>query len=390
MLRGVISARVRDAKVLRWLAAAAMTAIVAAGCGGGSTTSSTDTDTVTRTSTVTVTGAPVTAPACPAVTVHDSTYGAGVLNDVQFVSATRGWAVGSDRILATVDGGAHWTRQFGGDVQIQHVDFIDADHGWALGNTVLLYTTDGGGCWRAAGEPAQPLSWVHFTSATLGFGISGHSLVTTTDGGLSWSRLGGPPHPTSVCFSTSSDGWLGTARLGVYRSDDGGHAWDRVFRDTADQRFTVDGETVVQCAGPGVWVRFDGFGSATGSSPYVDYASAGGAHFTAVAGHETPDAPRSTDPGSYPGPISALSANAAMVSGVTPPEQGYGVSYTALVSGTSGGPVRPITGMRYIRGLSFIDASTGWAVGDSGSNATIVHTRDGGAHWTIQKTILHR
>jgi photosystem II stability/assembly factor-like uncharacterized protein len=50
---------------------------------------------------------------------------------VQFVSATRGWVVGRDTILATTDGGRHWTVQDSGPLDLTSVDFVSSEVGWA-------------------------------------------------------------------------------------------------------------------------------------------------------------------------------------------------------------------------------------------------------------------
>src|SRR5215472_5260306 len=60
----------------------------------------------------------------------------------------RGWAVGSGgMILATRDGGEHWTPQASSTSEnLYGVAFADRQHGWAVGQDgAFLNTTDGGG-----------------------------------------------------------------------------------------------------------------------------------------------------------------------------------------------------------------------------------------------------
>src|ERR1700722_15337366 len=60
-------------------------------------------------------------------------YGPDALTGVQFISPTQGWVVGRHVILATDDGGATWTVQRRGQLDLVSVDFISADTGWAVG-----------------------------------------------------------------------------------------------------------------------------------------------------------------------------------------------------------------------------------------------------------------
>jgi len=110
------------------------------------------------------------------------------LKDIQFVDAMRGWAVGVDRILRTMDGGLNWrVSDFStgyssgshgyqssfysrGATTLGACRFLDANRGYVAGQSawgganyycgnerqttgsdpVLLVTTDGGGTWRSA------------------------------------------------------------------------------------------------------------------------------------------------------------------------------------------------------------------------------------------------
>ncbi len=154
---------------------------------------------------------------------------------MQFVSATQGWVVGSDRILHTADAGRHWTIQFqtSPGAQLGAVDFTDARHGWVAGASTLLATTDGGAHWRALpAPPCLPIRTVHFVSPMAGFAVaggapptagvltgpwSGGALLRTTDGGRHWRRLPTPPDVQTVCFSDLSRGWLGPAGASTAR-----------------------------------------------------------------------------------------------------------------------------------------------------------------------------
>ncbi len=170
---------------------------------------------------------------------------AGYLSGLQFVSAARGWAVGQHVILATDDGGRHWTTQDSGALDLTAVDLVSADTGWALGLHSLLATTDGGARWTARPDPC--LRSVHFASPGTGYGVAGGSdvgpfgapasggeVVGSTDGGRSWRILTGPANAQSVCFDAAGQGWLGAGGR-LYRSADSGRTWTLAAAGTQSQ-----------------------------------------------------------------------------------------------------------------------------------------------------------
>jgi photosystem II stability/assembly factor-like uncharacterized protein len=114
----------------------------------------------------------------------------GGLQAVDFVSAKKGWAVGGDGgkyvgrdhyrvILHTSDGGASWQTQLyesigPGPDALHAVDFVSATRGWAVGeHGLILATTDGGTTRGAAGVRHLPCAHrrqVHQRDVPLGRG----------------------------------------------------------------------------------------------------------------------------------------------------------------------------------------------------------------------------
>jgi predicted small lipoprotein YifL len=94
-----------------WVTAAALAALVAlAGCGSakpGSVPSS------TAPSTSVTVSASAPAATSPPVSAPPRVQAAGPIDvqDVSFVSADQGWALGSGELATTTDGGASWTRR---------------------------------------------------------------------------------------------------------------------------------------------------------------------------------------------------------------------------------------------------------------------------------------
>lgn len=130
------------------------------------------------------------------------------LHDVCFLDTQRGWAVG-DRgvILTTQDGGRHWSEQTSGTTAIlRSVHFIDARRGWIVGGyiepfrdatqAVILRTEDGGRRWTLQPAKTLPaLRRVKMLDAQNGWAVGESSplypsgVFRTEDGGRHWSTV---------------------------------------------------------------------------------------------------------------------------------------------------------------------------------------------------------
>lgn len=121
------------------------------------------------------------------------------LESVYFVTPNIGWASGqAGTIIKTVDAGAHWTPQLGGDPQgagetIRDLRFVDQSHGFAVqsngpGDQALLRTVDGQ-TWRASGTIILRRGDYTFTSPTVGFTAASNEITRTRDAGRSWQKV---------------------------------------------------------------------------------------------------------------------------------------------------------------------------------------------------------
>jgi photosystem II stability/assembly factor-like uncharacterized protein len=324
--------------------------------------------------------------------------------------------------MATIDGGAHWTRQYAGPADLDQVDFIDAQYGWAAGGGSLLRTVDGGASWTALAEPCQgDLDSVHFISPTLGYAVAaaagnkgggqsiaggpyttaiGASLLRTTDGGATWSAVSGAPaNPQSACFANADDGYLGTPAH-IWRTTDGGQHWTLALTEPkASGNPTTNGTDTpeIECAGAsGLWVLFLGQGAASEHAPYLAYASQDGHEWHGVLEEPyteaalRPGLKLPQGPGSGPGPMSAINPGSAVFVGYTPPV-GYGVApvmlasdngYTLSKEGDVGTINEPLA-------AAFLSPDQGWVVGQNlKTNASdIEFTSNAGRTWTTQYTV---
>jgi photosystem II stability/assembly factor-like uncharacterized protein len=336
----------------------------------------------------------------------------GALHDLTFVDKKIGWAVGDGTILATVDGGAHWSSQYQGPAHLSKVDAVDGTHVWALGGGTLLATADGGRCWRWLPELSSSLASVHFTDIHRGWGItvpsearlsavarnapfSGGSVVATDDGGQSWHRVASPPDPESVWFTTPRLGWMG-ARGSLYRTEDGGGHWSSVLTPPppllGDLEYlpTVQGFEHNQA-----WALFTVGQGAAMQSPYLGYHTTdGGSHWTCVLQGPWEEAcPAANRSGDYPGPFRVIGSDTAVFSGHNParnPPTGeilvIGAAPPDEASGSQSG--HQVPGFHQLFAVCFASPAHGWVIAQSRlseSNITaILVTRDGGAHWVVQ------
>lgn len=359
-----------------------------------------------------VTPAAGSSPACKGS--QAATVGAGSLTGLQFVSATQGWAVGQGAILATSDGGAHWTAQLTGNLNLTSLDFISARDGWAVGTTTLLATTDGGAHWTALPEPCQTIRSVHFISPSTGYAVAGGQglsgqespvppaggvVLSTGDGGRTWHPMPAPSNAQSVCFSDPRHGWLGAGGL-LYRSANGGKTWTALTGMAGQVGSGGPATMDVECANDGTaWALRTGPGAAMSQDPHVGYYAnqAGATPIFAEQYFQTQGAqPHAQSPGPDAGPFSAIdSASAAFIDGCEACGPGTAPWDIATNSGatlTKEGNVGSIT---QPQAASFQSPQAGWVAGTdtvlpaSGSGVPrtqerIVATTNGGRTWHVE------
>jgi photosystem II stability/assembly factor-like uncharacterized protein len=169
--------------------------------------------------------------------------------DVSIVDPQHIWfATDIGAIFATLDKGAHWTRQFFDTSKTSFMNFIqmfDLQNGVAMGDgksalspAVFLRTSDGGTHWTSVNDSAFGAFsgdlWrrVSFVSPLVGYffesGTNPQSLYKTTDGGESWkSVLTVDGSIGLIKFYSNTIGFaVHPVNNNIYRTTDGGTIWE--------------------------------------------------------------------------------------------------------------------------------------------------------------------
>lgn len=165
----------------------------------------------------------------------------GDLFGVHFVSASEGWAVGLDEVIAhTTNGGATWVLQknlvFNGSpspdaapIDFYDVFFTDARTGWAVGWPEAIFkTTDGGATWVE-----QHLHRVYWGDRN-GDGTWDHQdWCTTWNSTEQYCSKKVGVYLRKVGFADARNGWT-VGRFGfIFKTDDGGATWRAIPQTSA-------------------------------------------------------------------------------------------------------------------------------------------------------------
>jgi photosystem II stability/assembly factor-like uncharacterized protein len=299
------------------------------------------------------------------------------LNDICFVDAQHGWAVGDRGVIwSTDDGGRQWRAQASGvTCSLAAVCFQGEQLGWAAGGFthpythtstgVLLTTRDGGKTWAESPKLGLPaLRRLRFLSPQHGWAIGCHSamypsgLFVTDDGGRHWRPLPG-----------GAAGWLAAdlldSRTGALAGRNGSLAVvsqgqiEAVRSDQSDLRNLVQMRLSRPAHG---WLVGDG------GAVYVSN-DLGSTWLVPPGG--LPAAARQFDFAAL-----AVRGSNCWIAG----RPGTRVFRTTDTGRTWG--MFPTGTTVPLRALWFVDDQHGWAVGELG---TILATGDGGRTWQRQR-----
>jgi len=314
------------------------------------------------------------------------------LNAVSCADASHCVAVGdAGTALATADGGASWSsRPSGTDAALNGVSCASASLCVAVGGGgAILRSGDGGQSWAAEGSgTSEPLYGVSCPAETTCFAVGPSDTIVRTTDGSSWSAktVGGRVRTVS-CASASSCVAAGDSGA-LLRTTDGGASWSGGGQvETYDSFYAPLRHRGVACPSANACFLVGEGG------PHPDiaaiYATTNANSFS--VGWKRQQSHSSNLLRAVSCPSASTCVAVGMRGSILRTTDG-GAGWSSRSAGTDGDLSRIVCtqgfqheclkeGINAVRGVSFPDANSGFAVG---SYRTVMATGDGGAHWTTQ------
>lgn len=291
------------------------------------------------------------------------------LSRVELVNATTGWIVGAAGTILHTSDGSRWTAQASGTTaSLRDVDFVDALSGWAVGgagphyatHATILHTWDGGASWTIQASGNVPsLNGVAFVDAVQGWAVG--------DGGTLLHTSDGGVTWTTQVSHTEYPLWklaFSDARTGFVV---GGSGYDGVVLRTTDGGVNWSAQTFWQTE------LYDVTFPTALRGWVVDASQSGQILATNNGG---------TSWGTLPTPTTALLRGIHFIDA----QFGWAVGTTgAILRSTNGGGswnLQSSGTAAHLNAVRAVSGQTAWAVGDDG---VILHTTDGGNHWDPQQ-----
>ena len=158
-------------------------------------------------------------------------------SDVYFADVNKGWAIGSDGLIAvTNDGGKTWEQQVSNTKkELTSIFFHDINNGWVCGEGgTLLYTEDGGNTWTAQKTgTVDGLRCIYFLDKQNGWITKDNgSILRTEDSGKTWKdNITGVTQSafSDIYFKDANNGFAVTStaqgKAIIIETKDGGKQW---------------------------------------------------------------------------------------------------------------------------------------------------------------------
>jgi len=316
-----------------------------------------------------------------------------ILNDVQFINTSTGWAVGQyGTILHTTDGGTNWIVQNSGTtLWLEDLTFLDENNGWVVGDTIL-HTTNGGATWvgQSCGISGYPeFGGVSFTSLNNGwtsgvvYDTVNYSdsviILYTTNGGAFWSRysFGFTGYLYDIAAIDSNNVWavgsqnfvtndsLHRERGVICHTTDAGTSWQTQYSDSTG-RYT--GLQFTDATHGWIIGSFYSSLSMTGWGTVLRTTN-GGTNWESVQVN--------ADSADELVNMSFTDATHGWIVG----RNGYGSVVASTTNGGSNWRYLQLYGEHLFGGVSFPENNEGWIVSFYG---LIQHSTDGGLTWQVQ------
>lgn len=310
-----------------------------------------------------------------------------------------------------------------GDARLNDLYFVDAQNGWAVGDHgVIWHTADAGKNWLLQETPIDcTLRSVHFVDKSFGLAVGGYLypfsgqgrgiVLMTIDGGKNWNLLPQSPYPIfhRVKMFDMTNGILAGESSeycpsGLFSTKDGGRIWKPVSSDQNDGWNSVDffdekagigigtsGTVQSICAKQAIQTPQSGFSRLTQIKLISGDKPIWGINGWMVGDNglilSTTD--RGFRWGVAPGKLPGNASNLVDLKAIESKENQIWVAGNPgsfIYSSNDAGKTwkANATGQTTtIRKIVFADKNNGWAAGDLG---TILSTSDGGNTWSVQRT----
>lgn len=177
-----------------------------------------------------------------------NTQTSSVLQGLSFVSANKGWVCGyGGKIAVTTNGGTTWTPQTSGTTnKLYDIHFFNTDTGWAVGELgTIIYTTNGGTTWTPQTTGVNGYFFAVFAVSGKEAWIAGLGGLSfyTTDGGTTWNNavniIGLATDINGMFFLNKNMGWVVGMYGEVKRTVDRGTTWTDGYILGNDELFDV-------------------------------------------------------------------------------------------------------------------------------------------------------
>lgn len=165
------------------------------------------------------------------------------IDDFIFLSSSKGYLVGNNKVFVTNDSSKTWTdANPGGNYDYKAISFPTKDCGYIAANDYIYKTTDGGSNWFAVNTPD-----VSFLPYKIVFSTPDTGIVTdyfhnktyiTTDGGNTWvnSTSHFLNHAPCIKFASKIYGYAVKSGY-IYKSSDKGIIWSIVNAPSEENKF---------------------------------------------------------------------------------------------------------------------------------------------------------
>ncbi|HET6351713.1 MAG TPA: YCF48-related protein [Coriobacteriia bacterium] len=296
--------------------------------------------------------------------------GTNPVNVVRFADANTGWIASTYGLVRkTTNGGTTWSSQNAGiptatsdpALAIRGGSAVSTGTAYLVGDGgILRRTVTGGASWTSVQRGVLgDLNGLSFPSADYGWAAgSAGSMLYTADAGQTWARLrtGTNSNLAAVSMSTTTTGWAVGDNGTIRKTTDGGLTWTAQTSGVSTALDSVASAGVSRAVAAGAGV--------------VRYTTNGGTSWTAAS-----TLPTTTVTGLWmtgPNTVWASSTRSGANSVLWTSANG-GSTWTSRVA----------TPTANLWDVNFVDATTGFAVGDSG---VVLRTTDAGATWVRRST----